>query len=68
MGQKNVVTTVVQTPDERKLSTTCSHTTDNTHTSGFVLIYEMKFVVILVHENRVSSQVQAFTLLIAFIL
>jgi hypothetical protein len=54
MGVKNLNATVVQTPDQRKLNTTCSHTTDNTRTSGFILIYEMKFVVILVQENRVS--------------
>lgn len=40
----------------------------NTHTSEFVLIYEIKFVVILVHKNRISSEVPTSTLLIAFIL
>jgi len=55
MGLKNLDATMVQTPDQSKLNTTCSHTTHNAHTSGFILIYEMKFVVILVQENGVSS-------------
>jgi len=68
MGLQNLDATMVQTPHQRKLNTTCSHTTDNTHTSGFILIYEMKFVVILVQEKRVSSKVQAYTLLNFFLL
>jgi len=56
MGLKNLDATMVQAPDQRKLNTTCSHTSDKTHTSGFILIYETKFVVILVQENRVSCK------------
>jgi len=68
MGTKNLNATVVQTPDQRKLNTTSSHTTDNTHTSGFILIYEMKFVVILVQEKRISAKVQAYTLIFFLLL
>jgi hypothetical protein len=67
MGLKNLDATMIQTPDQRKLSTTCSHTKDNTHTSGFILIYEMKLVILL-QENIVSSQVQGYTLLNFFIM